>query len=142
MSEQDLDSFIETYRHALQSMVSGDPAPVLALFSSRDDVTLANPLGPPCQGPAAVAEATRLASANFRRGSMTFGEVSRCHTPELASVLEIELAQTELEGTGETQKIALRVTTIFRLEDAAWKIVHRHADPLTSARPVAAIVED
>jgi hypothetical protein len=37
--------------------------------------------------------------------------------------------------------IPLRVTTVFRLEDTAWKIVHRHADPLTGPRPATAIAE-
>ena len=29
---------------------------------------------------------------------------------------------------------ALRVTNVFRLEGDAWKLVHRHADPITSPR--------
>ena len=142
MSEQDLDGFIDTYRQALQSMVSGDPLPVLALFSSHDDVTLANPLGPPCRGPADVDKATRLAAANFTRGSRTFEEVSRVRTSELAYLLEIEHAETTLASTGETQRISLRVTTVFRREDGQWKISHRHADPLSASRPATAIVED
>jgi ketosteroid isomerase-like protein len=73
---------------------------------------------------------------------MSFDEVSRYVTSELAYVLEIERAQVELANTGETQQIALRVTTIFRREGAEWKIAHRHADPLMSARPVSAIVEE
>jgi hypothetical protein len=28
------------------------------------------------------------------------------------------------------------VTTIFRREDDAWKIAHRHADPITTPRPI------
>jgi hypothetical protein len=32
------------------------------------------------------------------------------------------------------------VTTIFRREDGAWRIVHRHADPITSPRTPESIV--
>ncbi len=39
MAHQELDDFIDTYRQALQTVVAGDAAPVLAFFSARDDVT-------------------------------------------------------------------------------------------------------
>lgn len=141
MSAQDLDGFIESYRHALQSFVRGDPDPVLALFSSRDDVTLANPLGPPCRGRAEVEQASRLAASNFTEGSMHFEEVSRYATPDLAYVLEVERVETQLANAIEVQRISLRVTSVFRREGDTWKVAHRHADPLTSGRPVTSIVE-
>ena len=70
MSQEELDDVIETYREALQAFPKGDPGPVLELFSRRDDVTLANPLGPPCLGRADVEAASEAAAANFTDGSM------------------------------------------------------------------------
>jgi hypothetical protein len=33
------------------------------------------------------------------------------------------------------------VTTNFRPEDGIWKIVHRHADTITSPRPLESIMQ-
>jgi hypothetical protein len=32
------------------------------------------------------------------------------------------------------------VTSLFRLEQGIWKLVHRHADPITSPRPAASVI--
>ncbi|RWD88633.1 MAG: DUF4440 domain-containing protein, partial [Mesorhizobium sp.] len=48
--------------------------------------------------------------------------------------------RSKVGGGDKLVPIALRVTTIFRREEGAWRIVLRHADPITSARPPASIV--
>jgi hypothetical protein len=37
--------------------------------------------------------------------------------------------------------VALRTTSIPRPEDGTWKVVHRHADPITTAQPVESVVQ-
>jgi len=39
----DFNDVIDEYRDALRLYVKGDPEPVIAFFSQRDDVTLAHP---------------------------------------------------------------------------------------------------
>lgn len=143
MAHADFDAATEQYRAALQAFPNGDPAPVLELFSQRDDVTLANPLGPPCRGRSAVEKAATEAAANFTSGagSCRFEDISRYSTPELGYLLEIEHAEGRLAATGDVARLSLRVTTIFRLEEDTWKVAHRHADPLTGPRPISAIAE-
>ena len=141
MSHQDLDSMIEAYRLALQAFVTGDPEPVLELFSRRDDVTLANPLGPTRLGRADVEKATREAAANVTGGSVRFDELSRYATPDLAYMVELERTEVQLADSEATVRISLRVTTIFRREGDTWNVAHRHADPITTDRPISTIVE-
>ena len=68
MSTQDFDAAVNAYREALQSMLKGDSTPVLNLYSRRDDVTLANPLGPPHVGRANLEKASAAVAATFAVG--------------------------------------------------------------------------
>jgi hypothetical protein len=52
----DVDELIEQYHLALDECAKGNPEPAKKLFSHRDDVTLANPLGPPARGWEQVAK--------------------------------------------------------------------------------------
>lgn len=137
------DRAIEAFRQALEPYMAGDAEPALDLFSRADDVTLANPLGPPARGPADVRTAARQGAAMLRDGSVRgFEEVVRYSTPDLGYVVQLERTQARFEETGTTMNpIALRVTMIFRREGETWRIVHRHADPITTARLVTTAIE-
>ena len=148
MSEHELNDSIEAFRDALRVYIKGDGEPALGFFSTRDDVTLANPLGPPLRGPAAVRTGAIQGAASFREGgsvrfaevSSRFEEVSRYATSELGYIVQLERHEGRLVSGAETV-IALRVTLIFRREDGRWRIVHRHADSITTARPIATTIQ-
>ena len=55
--QSSFDDAVEAFRQAQVSFLNGDPDPAMKLYSQRDDVTLANPLGPPRRGPAEVTRA-------------------------------------------------------------------------------------
>ncbi len=133
---------VEAYRQALHPYVKGDPGPVTAFFSRRDDVTLANPLGPPRRGPAEVDKAIAEGAANLRDGSVRrVEEVSRYSTPDLGYVVQLERTQARLPESENMTPFALRVTMIFRREGDTWKVAHRHADPITTTRPISTLIE-
>ena len=60
--------------------------------------------------------------------------VAKYVTPELAYVVQLERAKAKVGGREEIAPIAQRATMIFRPEEGTWKMVHRHADPITTAR--------
>ena len=136
------DGAVEAYRQAQVAFLNGDPQPATELRSQRDDVTLANPLGPPHRGPADVAKAAAEAAAQVSDGSIRgFEEVSRYSTADLGYVVQIERVQARLAGSGNITPFALRATMIFRREEDAWKLVHRHADPILAPRPISTVIE-
>jgi ketosteroid isomerase-like protein len=141
MPDSDLAAFIERDRQALDAIVKGDPEPKKALYSRRDDVTLANPFGPPARGWQKVAETLERAASQLREGkALAFERISEFATSELAYIVEIERYHGKV-GTSDAAPNALRVTTVFRREDGEWRIVHRHADPITGSRPPESILQ-
>jgi ketosteroid isomerase-like protein len=142
MSTFDLEQIVEEDHRATDALVRGDPEPKKNMFSQRDDVTLANPLGPPVRGWNQVKTQLERVATQLREGELIrFERISEYATPDLAYIVEIERTRMKLGGTNEMAPVSLRVTTIFRREDDGWKIVHRHADPITAPRPLASVVE-
>src|SRR6266581_9746632 len=141
MNTFDFDEVVAHYQRALGGFVKGDPEPVKMVFSHREDVTLANPLGPPVRGWEQVAAAGERAASQLRDGEKVgFDIVAKYVTPELAYMVWVERTKAKVGGRQDVAPIALRVTTIFRPEDGTWKVVHRHADPTTTAQPVESII--
>ncbi len=138
----DLDEFKERYRRSLQAFIQGDPEPQKRLWSHRDDVTLANPLGPPAKGVERVFEATDSAAAAIREGDgLTYEVISSYETTDLAYELALQGGRLKLGGSPDMVPVMLRVTSIFRREDDGWKVIHRHADPITQGRPPESLVQ-
>jgi ketosteroid isomerase-like protein len=138
----DLDEAGEQYHRALEAFICGDPEPVQKRWSKRDDVTLANPLGPPVRGWDAVREVADRTASQLRDGeAFSFESISTYATTDLAYELGIERCSVKVGGADEAAPSALRVTNIFRREDDGWRVVHRHADPITGHRPAESIVQ-
>ena len=95
----DVDKLIEQFQLALGEFLKGNPEPVKNLFSHREDVSLANPLGPPARGRDEVAQTIERAASNFTDGEVVgFEDVAKYVTPELACVVWLERAKVKLGG--------------------------------------------
>ncbi len=131
-----LRQVIDQYHAAADEFARGDPQPIKRLYSHEDDVVLANPFGPPKRGWKLVSEALDFASSRFRDGEMKkFEAISSYEGSEIATILEIEEWKAKVSGRQNIDKFVIRVTTTFRRENGEWKIVHRHADPITTFHP-------
>ena len=61
----------------------------------------------------------------------------RCRQLEV----EVERLKTKLGGSEDLVAVALRTTSILRLEGGGWKIVQCHADPITTVQSVESLVQ-
>ena len=139
----DVDELIEQYHRAQREFLIGNPESVKNLFSRREDVTLANPYGPPVRGWNKVAKTIEHASSLRSDGEFVGWEiVAKYATAELAYVVQIERAEAKIGAREDITPYAVRATMIFRPEDDEWKVVHRHADPITTAQPAESVIQE
>jgi ketosteroid isomerase-like protein len=134
---RDLDDFLATTLDrqvkAEEALHNGDPGPRLAMWSTRDPVTV---LG-------AVSSATGRdeVSRLFGRLGDHFSDCTAYRFELVAAGVSGDLAYTVgYEHTSVSwdgvplEPYTLRVTHAYRREDGEWKIVHRHADALSVDR--------
>jgi ketosteroid isomerase-like protein len=56
-------------------------------------------------------------------------------------VVEVERFEGKVGEREEITPLALRATMILRPEEGVWKVVHRHADPITTPRPAESMIQ-
>ncbi len=104
-------------------------------------MTLGNPFGPYARGRRKVEEALAGAASHYRDGEVTGVElIAKYASGDLACVVEVERGRAKVGGDEELVPVTVRVTSVFRLERGTWKLVHRHADPITTPRPAASVI--
>ena len=83
-----VDELIEQYQLASGEFLKGNPEPVKKLWSHGEEVSLANPYGPPVRGWEQVAEVMDHAASQVRDGEFVGSEIiAKYVTPELAYVV-------------------------------------------------------
>ena len=141
MSTFDFDEVVEHYHLALGEFVKGNPEPLKEMYSHQH-ITVANPFGPPVRGWKQAAEIADRAALLYRDGEVVgFENVAKCVTPELAYIVELEGFGAKMGGRQDITPVTLRVTSIFRPEEGTWKVVHRHADPITTVQAPESVIQ-
>ena len=142
MNSSNFEDFIKKYHLALDEFFGGNPEPAKRLFDQSDDTSLANPFGPVAMGWMQVSQAMDRAAANYHDGGAAgFETQKRLVTSDLAYLVEMERFRARIGTNEDFVSGALRVTTILRPIDGVWKIVHRHADPITTPRTADSLLQ-
>ena len=135
-----IENAIEASHRALESIIRGDVEPFMALYSDKEDITIGNPFGPFACGRTATRAAGSRAAASYTEGTnLGFDRIAMHASDTMACVVEVERFSVRLAQAPEAATVALRVTSLFRREATGWRLVHRHADPITGVRPAQSV---
>jgi uncharacterized protein (TIGR02246 family) len=135
-----LEETIAHSHRALEAILNGDPSLYLELFADRDDITLGNPFGPFGQGRTAVAATLANAANKYQRGTARVERVALYGNADFVCLVEIEHDRAQLSGSDEISEFSVRVTSIYERIGGAWKLIHRHADPINTQRPAQSVI--
>jgi ketosteroid isomerase-like protein len=126
------NGFLARQAAAEEAIVYGDVEPRLALWSRRDPVSLLGAWGPNQTGWDQLERtfrwvAERLGATPYEnfRYDVEVAEVSA--DGQMAYTVGFERFDEILPDGGRTPW-TVRVTHVYRREDGAWKIIHRHGD--------------
>ena len=134
----DRDDFVawtqSRLRDAEIALHNGDPGPRLAIWSTREPVSVL--------GAARSAVGLEEVRDLFRSLGDTFSDCTSYEYEIVAVDVVGEMAftagyeRTEASINGEPRQYVLRATQIYRREDGEWKVAHRHADAAADSDPL------
>jgi ketosteroid isomerase-like protein len=132
----DRDDFVawtqSRLRDAETALHNGDPGPRLAIWSTREPVSV---LGAwrSAVGQDAVRDLFRRLAGTFSNcTSHVYELVAADVVGDMAFTAGYE--RTEASIDSEPRRYVLRVTQVYRREDGEWKVAHRHGDMAEDAQ--------
>jgi ketosteroid isomerase-like protein len=142
MNDDALEDVIEYCHRELLTLINGDASGWRAVLPDRGDVTLGNPFGPFVRGMDDVMSAASAAADRYSDGEVvSFERVATYVGEDLACIAEVERFRARVGESDSISDVALRVTSAYRREDGAWKLVHRHADPITTTQTAESVIQ-
>ena len=125
----DFAQFMKTREQASAEYIAGNVVPLTAIASRHDPASFMPPSGAVVSGADAVTRAYAEGAKQFRPGSRgRFEVIQSGATGDLGFWTGLHYAEVSIQGRDGLVPMVLRATEIFRRENGAWKLVHRHAD--------------
>ncbi len=128
----DFEQFMSQREAAARAYVRGEAEPLEDLLARSLPATFFGPHGGALQGAANVAATYRRDAAAFEAGETRFEILQMAASDGVAYWTGFQHATGTIGGN--EVRLKLRITELFRREDGAWKLVHRHADALGSPK--------
>jgi ketosteroid isomerase-like protein len=124
----------ERWSAAARAYLNGDLRAYAGLARHAEDFLLMPPYGgDPRRGFDGSDEAVEWTARTFRGGEVDVEVFGAYASGDLAVLVAVE-RQHGTVGDLPSQDWSLRITLVFRREGEDWRLLHRHADPLS--RPI------
>jgi len=132
-SDSGFEAFLAHWEEAQSRFINGDPTLWKQNARHGDEATIFGAFGGHEKGWTEVGPRYDWASSQFRENGaeIKVEYLNSGVSGDLAFTVAIEHQENvRLGNQDKPAPRALRVTQIFQKEEGAWKLLHRHADPL------------
>jgi ketosteroid isomerase-like protein len=125
-AEDEVRQASDRFYAALNRAVNGDPGPMADVWSHQPDVTALHPYGGREVGWNQVWASWQQTALDTSNGKVTVSDL----LVRLEGGFAYTVGLVHIDALAQTQPVCFdaRVTTIFRREAGAWKMVHLHTD--------------
>jgi ketosteroid isomerase-like protein len=127
-NEKEVRMAAEQFYSALNSMFKGELDPMIELWSHADDVTYMGPAGGILVGWEAVRKSWEDQAALKLGGEVEPVDMHVTAGDEIGITVNYERGTSYINGKPE--KVNIRATNTFRLENGKWKMIGHHTDIL------------
>jgi ketosteroid isomerase-like protein len=131
ITDEELADLVRRTEEATAAFICGDMRRYLELTPHAPGFTLMNPFGGPPTRYDNRAESLEKVAGYFAGREAKLELVQAHASGDIVVLVMIERQHGKVGGLPD-QNWSLRVTQVYRRDDAEWRLVHRHADPLVT----------
>lgn len=128
---ENFSEFMERRKDAASSYVNGDSSRLSKLVTHTDPATFFAPGGEILRDAELIDARYQRDAIDFISGSTHLDILDMNASDAIAYWVGIQNATVKLRGKNDSADFVLRVSEIFRRENGGWKLIHRHASPVT-----------
>ena len=122
-----LEDAADAFYAAGNRLLAGDATAFETIWSEADDISHLGPTGVICVGRRAVMDEFARESAMGFEGSLVADDRRIVDMGEVGLLVCTERT-SGMTREGQSLKVDIRSTTVFRKEQGQWKAVHHHTD--------------